>query len=84
VNIPRNAAIGEAIEFSMELVHIRVVNTQVVSVPPGISAKKSAKSTAAVGNKTEPQKSAGQVALDSNYKSRANTGNSSILGALLR
>jgi len=32
VNIPRNASIGEAIEFNMDLVHVRFVNTQCVRV----------------------------------------------------
>jgi sorbitol-specific phosphotransferase system component IIBC len=61
VNIPRNASIGEAIEFKMELVNIRLVSTQMVTVPPGISAKPAAKSTAAVAKKTEPQKTTGKT-----------------------
>lgn len=71
VNIPRNASIGESIEFTMELVHVRFVSTQMVTVPPGISQKKTAKSTDAVAKKAEPQKTAGQVALDANYKTRS-------------
>jgi hypothetical protein len=61
VNIPRSASIGEAIEFKMELVHIRMVSTQMVTLPPGISAKPAAKSTAAVAKKTEPQKTTGKT-----------------------
>ena len=61
VSIPRNSAIGEAIEFTMELVHVRFVSTQMVTVPPGISKKKSAST---VGRKAEPQKTAGKSAND--------------------
>ena len=82
VNIPRNASIGESIEFNMELVHVRFVSTQMTTVPPGISQKKEAKGTAAIGKKAESQKTAGQVALDKNYKTRAYTGPSSILESL--
>lgn len=60
VNIPRSAATGEAIEFKMELVHVRMVSTQMVTVPPGISAKKASKSTPGVAKKAEPQKAAGK------------------------
>ena len=60
VNIPRSAAIGEAIEFKMDLINIRMVSTQMVTVPPGISAKKESKSTPGVAKKAEPQKAAGK------------------------
>lgn len=64
VSIPRNAQIGEEIQFTMELVNIRFVSTQMVTLPPGISAKKTAKSGGAAGataKKAEPQKSTGQA-----------------------
>ena len=64
VSIPRNAQIGEEIQFTMELVNIRLVATQMVDLPPGISAKKTAKlggSSGAIAKKTEPQKSTGNV-----------------------
>lgn len=61
VNIPRSAAVGEAIEFTAEFQNIRVVSTQAVDVPNGISAKKSAKGDAATANKTEPAKNQGKV-----------------------
>jgi hypothetical protein len=56
VSIPRNAQIGEEVQFTMELVNIRFVSTQMVKLPPGISAKKAAST---VGNKAEAQKSQG-------------------------
>lgn len=68
VSIPRNAQIGEEIQFTMELVNIRLVSTQMVTTPPGISAKKKAST---VGKKAEPQKTAGQKMLEENYKTRA-------------
>ena len=61
VNIPRSAGVGEAIEFKMELIHVRMVSTQMVTVPPGISAKKEAKSTPAVAKKAEPPKAPGKI-----------------------
>ena len=62
ISIPRNAQIGEEVQFTMELVNIRMVRTQMVALPPGISAKKAAKSGGASGpvaKKSEPQKSGG-------------------------
>ncbi|CAB4197858.1 hypothetical protein UFOVP1309_38 [uncultured Caudovirales phage] len=56
VSIPRNAQIGEEMQFTMELVNIRLVETQMVTLPPGISPKK-----ANSGKKAEPQKSTGQT-----------------------
>lgn len=64
VSIPRNAQIGEEVQFTMELVNIRFVRTQIVKLPPGISAKKTAKSDSAIGKKTEPQKLGGLQASD--------------------
>lgn len=61
VNIPRDRGTGEAIEFNADFLHIRLVSTQTVDVPAGISEKKSAKSDAATGNKTEPAKNQGKV-----------------------
>lgn len=84
VSIPRNAQIGEEVQFTLELVHVRFVKTQMVTLPPGISSKKAAKGTPAVSKKAEPQKSAGQTMLDQNYKTRANTGSSSILSKVFQ
>jgi len=64
VSIPRNAQIGEEVQFTMELVNIRFVNTQMVTLPPGISPKKAAKAGGAAGataKKSEPQKAAGKT-----------------------
>lgn len=60
INIPRLHTVGEAIEFSAEFINIRKVATEIVDVPKGISAKKDAKSDAATGRKTEPQKDGGK------------------------
>lgn len=60
INVPRAAATGEALEFTVDFVHIRKVATQTVDVPPGISAKKDKKTSAALGNKTEPKKDGGK------------------------
>jgi hypothetical protein len=58
VNIPRAANVGEAIEFTVEFVHIRKVKTKTTDVPKGIGQKKESKSPEAQ-KKTEPQKDAG-------------------------
>ena len=68
VSIPRNAQLGEEIQFTMELVNVRLVSTQLVTLPPGISAKKTAKASGAVAKKAEPQKSAGQKETDNLLK----------------
>jgi len=70
VSIPRNAQIGEEVQFTMELVNVRFVDTQLVKLPPGISAKKD-KKAGNLGKKAEPQKTAGNKMLDENYKTRA-------------
>lgn len=68
VSIPRNAQIGEEMQFTMELVNIRLVATQLVTLPPGINAKKTAKSNTAISNKTEAQKSQGNKEADNLLK----------------
>lgn len=60
-NIPRGASIGDSVQFKMEFVHVRQVNTQTVEVPDGISKKLDKKQGADVQKKTEPQKDAGKV-----------------------
>ena len=63
-NIPRDAAIGDSVKFKMEFVHVRMVNTQTVDVPDGISKKLDKKEggvTGSVAKKTEPQKAAGKT-----------------------
>jgi len=60
-NIPADSSIGDSIKFKMEFIHVRLVNTQTVDVPDGISKKLDKKSGDSVKKKTEPQKSAGKV-----------------------
>lgn len=62
--IPRNAQLGEEVNFTIELVNIRLVSTQMVKLPPGIGGKK----TGAIGKKTEPQKSQGKNEVDNLLK----------------
>lgn len=83
VSIPRNAQIGEEIQFTMELVNIRLVATQMVTLPPGISSKKTAKSNTAIGNKTEPQKSQGNKETD-NLLKKYTVKSQSILSSILK
>lgn len=59
IGIPRTNANGNSIQFSVEFTHIRVVSTQTVKVPPGISKKNDKKSTDGVKKKTDPQKTGG-------------------------
>ena len=54
-NIPRDAGIGDSIKFKLEFVNVRMVNTQTVDVPAGISKKLDKKSGDSVKKKTEPQ-----------------------------
>ncbi len=63
IAIPRNVSIGEALEFTCNFLNIRKVETQTVDVPPGISAKKTAKAggkNGSVAKKTEPTKNTGK------------------------
>lgn len=63
LSIPRSSDTGEALEFTAEFVSIRKVETQLVEVPPGISAKKEAKAggkDGSVAKKAEPQKDGGK------------------------
>jgi len=59
IGIPRSSANGDSIQFSVEFTNIRIVSTQTVKVPPGISKKVDKKSTDAVKKKTDPQKTGG-------------------------
>lgn len=61
VNIPRRADDGEALEFTCDFISIRVVETQTVDVPAGISAKDTAKADTATKRNTQTQKSSGKV-----------------------
>lgn len=63
-NIPADAAIGDSIKFKMEFVNVRLVNTQTIDVPDGISKKLDKKEGGRAGSiakKTEPQQAAGKT-----------------------
>lgn len=63
-NIPADSSIGDAISFKLEFVNVRLVNTQTVDVPDGISKKldkKEGGKSGSVGKKTEPQKAGGKT-----------------------
>lgn len=56
INIPRSAGIGEAIQFTAQFTHVRLVEVQTVDVPAGISRSKSGKAggrNSAIAHKTE-------------------------------
>ena len=55
-NIPRNAGIGDAMQFSLQFTKIRIVSTQTTQVPTGISNK----NKTAAKKKTAAQKDAGK------------------------
>jgi len=61
VSLPRDASIGDSIKFKMEFVNVRLVDTQTVNVPDGISKKLDKKTGDDVKKKTEPPKAAGKV-----------------------
>ena len=54
-NVPRNGNIGEALNFTLEFVAVRIVSTQTVDVPPGISKKLDKKAGAGTQKKTQPK-----------------------------
>ena len=60
INIPRDAKIGDSIKFSVDFIHVRIVTTQIVDVPPGISRKLDKKLGTVTQRKTEPQKQGGK------------------------
>lgn len=59
VGVPRSNANGDSLTFAIEFVKIRIVSTQSVKVPAGISKKLNKKAGDAVQKKTEPQKTTG-------------------------
>lgn len=59
IGIPRASNNGNSLTVPIEFKQIRLVNTQTVKVPAGISKKLDKKSTDAVKKKTEPQKNTG-------------------------
>lgn len=60
-NISRSTGLGEALPFTLQFIHIRLVKTQTVDVPPGISRKIDKKIDKATANKTQPAANAGKV-----------------------
>lgn len=65
INIPRNSGIGEAIQFTAQFTHVRMVETKTVDVPAGVSRKDEAKAggkDGAVARKTDPKANGGQAA----------------------
>ena len=60
-NIPRSAGVGQAINFTPQFTHVRVVSTHTVDVPPGISRKLDKKAGTDVKRKTQTQSKAGAV-----------------------
>ena len=59
INLPRNNTTGDAINFTAEFMHVRIVSTQSVDIPKGISKKKTAKVDKATQKKTEPTSKGG-------------------------
>ena len=69
VNLPRDSAIGDSIKFKMEFVNVRLVETQTVEVPDGISKKRDKKAGSSVQKKTEPPTNAGKKDTRTEFKS---------------
>lgn len=61
VNLPRDAAIGDALKFKIEFINVRLVETQTTEVPDGISKKLDKKSGDDVKKKTEPPTNNGKT-----------------------
>lgn len=68
-NIPRDAGIGDSIKFKLEFVNVRMVDTQTVDVPAGISKKLDKKSGDGVIKKTQPPASGGKKETKPVYQS---------------
>lgn len=51
LSIPRNNQTGDSIQFNIEFIHVRIVNTQTINMP-GINPKKTAKTGKSVQTKT--------------------------------
>lgn len=71
ISLPRTVGIGEAIIFTIDFLEVRIVSTQNVDVPAGISAKLDKKAGTSVQTKTMPQKNDGAVATPDLNKSPA-------------
>lgn len=53
LNIPRDASSGDAVNFTADFKHIRMVSTQTIEIPKGVSAKKTAKVDKSTQKKAE-------------------------------
>lgn len=76
INIPRSAGMGEAIQFTAQFTHVRLVEVQTVNVPAGISRKKDGKvggRNSSVAHKTEEQVNGGKKDLSRVNESLAKT-----------
>lgn len=62
INIPRSAGLGEAIQFTAQFTHVRMVETKTVDVPAGVSRKSDAKADGATQRKTDQKAKGGQTA----------------------
>lgn len=60
-NISRSTGTGEALPFTLNFMHIRLVATQTVDVPPGISKKLDKKADASTAKKAQPKANNGKV-----------------------
>lgn len=60
ITIPRSPSNGEAIEFTVDFLHIRKVRTKKVEVPKGIGEKKDQKAGKSTQKKAETAKDAGK------------------------
>jgi len=61
LSIPRGAGMGDSIEFKAEFVRVKLVSTQTVEIPKGVSPNKKGKLTKPLQNKTQPKVDAGKV-----------------------
>lgn len=57
LNLPRNAQIGDEVQFTMELIHVRFVKTQLVDLPKGMGEKR----TGTKAKTGQPKKAAGKT-----------------------
>ena len=63
LSIPRNNTTGDAVNFTAEFVHVRIVSTQTVEIPKGVSPKKTAKIDKKTQQKAEPTTKGGDKAV---------------------
>ena len=61
INIPRSAGLGEAIQFTAQFTHVRMVETKTVDVPAGVSRNKDAKADGATKRKTDQKANGGKA-----------------------